>query len=76
MRSSNSWRKDVAKRLTKREKLLGIFEMGHRALRGMKDEDLAPPPSQEEVEEVEKEATPTEEGPGFLERLGKWLDED
>ena len=67
----------MAKKLSKREKLLGLLEMSHKSLREMKDEDLVvaeePEPEAEEETEVVEAVKPEE--PGFLEKLSKWLDE-
>ena len=67
----------ASKKLSKREKLLGLLEMSHKSLREMKDEDLVvaeePEPEAEEETEVVEAVKPEE--PGFLEKLSKWLDE-
>ena len=67
----------MAKKLSKREKLLGLLEMSHKSLREMKDEDLVVEQEEEveEVEEPEEVKAVKPEEPGFLEKLSKWLDE-
>ena len=67
----------ASKKLSKREKLLGLLEMSHKSLREMKDEDLvvAEPEVEVETEETEVVEAVKPEEPGFLEKLSKWLDE-
>ena len=65
----------MAKKLSKREKLLGLLEMSHKSLREMKDEDLNPPQEPEPDPEPEPEEAKPEE-PDFLTRAFDWLNGD
>ena len=65
------------KKLSKREKILGLLEMSHKALREAKDKDLEVVEAADDPE-PEPSPEPAEEKVDFLTAVGSWLfgDED
>jgi len=65
----------MTKKLSKREKILGLLELSHKALREAKDQDLEVLEKEEsEEEEPEKESpAPTEEKVDLLTAVSSWL---